>query len=120
MKKSLLFVKFEIMLPVLCFLLDPLTNKHCMIWSSTNLWIDSRRYLKQRFRLSARQRSSNYLEPSKENVLGEYDGVTLTMLYLKSYDMVSQNSFKHSHHALEISVLNIEEKFSHTLRTLIL
>ena len=24
------FVKFEIILPLLCFLLDPLTNKHCM------------------------------------------------------------------------------------------
>ena len=23
------FVKFEIILPLLCFLLDPLTNKHC-------------------------------------------------------------------------------------------
>ena len=40
-----------------------------------------------------RQRSSNYLEPLKENVLGEYDAVTLTMLYLKVLqDMVSQNS----------------------------
>ena len=37
------FVKFEIMLPLLCFLLDPLTNKHCRTWSSMiNLWIDSR------------------------------------------------------------------------------
>ena len=35
-----------------------------------------------------------YLEPSKENVLGEYDGVTLTMLYLKVLcDMVSQNFY---------------------------
>ena len=24
------FVKFGIILPLLCFLLDPLTNKHCM------------------------------------------------------------------------------------------
>ena len=24
------FVKFEIILPLLCFLLDPLTNNHCM------------------------------------------------------------------------------------------
>ena len=37
-------------------------------------------------------RSSNYLEPSKESVLGGYDAVTLTMLYLKVHDMVSQNS----------------------------
>ena len=37
------FVKFEIILPLLCFLLDPLTNKHCRAWSSMiNLWIDSR------------------------------------------------------------------------------
>ena len=43
--------------------------------------------------LSARQRSNNYLAPSKENVLGENDAVTLTMLYLKVlHDMVSQNS----------------------------
>ena len=37
------FVKFEIILPLLCFLLDPLTSKHCRTWSSMiNLWIDSR------------------------------------------------------------------------------
>ena len=29
-EKVYLFVKFEIILPLLCFLLDPLTNKHCM------------------------------------------------------------------------------------------
>ena len=39
------------------------------------------------------KRSSNYLEPSKENISGEYDAVTLTMLYFKVlHDMVSQNS----------------------------
>ena len=27
-------VKFEIILPLLCFLLDPLANKHCRAWSS--------------------------------------------------------------------------------------
>ena len=43
--------------------------------------------------LSTRQMSSSYLEPSKENVLGEYDAVTLSMLYLRVLqDMVSQNS----------------------------
>ena len=26
------FVKFEIILPLFCFLLDPLTNKHCRAW----------------------------------------------------------------------------------------
>ena len=37
------FVKFEIILSLLCFLLDPLTIKHCRTWSSMiNLWIDSR------------------------------------------------------------------------------
>ena len=40
-----------------------------------------------------RQRSSNNLEPSKANVLGEYDAVTFTVLYLKViHDMVFQNS----------------------------
>ena len=37
------FVKSEIILPLLCFLLDPVTNKHYRTWSSMiNLWIDSR------------------------------------------------------------------------------
>ena len=41
------FVKFEIILPLLCFLSDPFTNKHCRTWSSIiNLWIDSRTYQK--------------------------------------------------------------------------
>ena len=41
------FVKFEIILPHLCFLLDHLTNKHCRTWSSMiNLWIDSITYQK--------------------------------------------------------------------------
>ena len=36
------FVKFEIILPLVCFLLDPLPNKHCRRWiSMINLWIDS-------------------------------------------------------------------------------
>ena len=35
------FVKFQIILPLLCFLSDPFTNKHCRIWSSMiNLWIN--------------------------------------------------------------------------------
>ena len=34
------FLKFEIDLTLICFLLDPLTNKPCRIWSSmVNLWI---------------------------------------------------------------------------------
>ena len=37
------FMKFEIIVPLLCFLLDPLTNKHFSTWSSIiNLWKDSR------------------------------------------------------------------------------
>ena len=64
------FVKFETVLPLLCCLLDPLANKHCRAWSSMiNLWIDSRTCQKYRILLSARQRSNNYLELSKENVL---------------------------------------------------
>ena len=41
------FVQFEKILPLLCFLLDPFTNKHCKTWSPMiNLWIDSRAYQK--------------------------------------------------------------------------
>ena len=41
----------------------------------------------------SKTKCSNYLEPSKENVLEEYDAVTLIMLYLKVlHDMVSENS----------------------------
>ena len=88
MKKSLLLLGSFVFYKML-------RNKHCRTWSSVlNLWIDSRTYQKKRILLSARQASSNYLEPfSKENVLGEYDAVTLTILYLKVlYDIVSQNS----------------------------
>ena len=39
------FVKFEIILHLLCFILHLLTNKLCRTWSSIiNLWIDSRTY----------------------------------------------------------------------------
>ena len=42
-EKVSLFVKFEIILLLLCFLLEPLTNKHCGTWSSMiNFSIDSR------------------------------------------------------------------------------
>ena len=42
-EKVFRFVKFEIIKTHLCFLLDPLTNKHYKTWSSMrNLWIDSR------------------------------------------------------------------------------
>ena len=65
------FVKFEIILPLLCCLLDSITNRHCIEWSSMiNLWIDSRTCQKYRILLSPRQKSNNYLELSKENVLG--------------------------------------------------
>ena len=37
------FVKLEVILPLFCFLLDPLTNMHYSTWSSVmNLWIDFR------------------------------------------------------------------------------
>ena len=42
-EKVSLFVKFEIILLLLCFLWDLLTNKHYRTWTSMiNLWIDSR------------------------------------------------------------------------------
>ena len=69
------FVKFEIILPTpppspVCFLLGPLANKYCRTWSSMiKLWIDSRTCQKCSILLSARQKSNNYLELSKENVL---------------------------------------------------
>ena len=65
------FVKFEIILLLLCCLLDPLTNKYCRTWSSMiNLWIDSRTCQKEkRILLSARQRINNYLELSKGSVM---------------------------------------------------
>ena len=41
------FVKFEVILHLLCFLLHLLTDKLCKAWSSMiNLWIDSRTYQK--------------------------------------------------------------------------
>ena len=41
------FLKLEIILPLLCFLLDLLTNKYCRTWiSMINLWKDSRTYQK--------------------------------------------------------------------------
>ena len=65
------FVKFETILPFLCCLLDPFTNKHCRTWSSLiNLWIDSRICQKYRILLSARKRTNDYLEHSKENFGG--------------------------------------------------
>ena len=96
-EKSPTFVKFEIILPLLRGLLDHLTNKHCRVWSSMiNLWIDFRTYQKQRILLSAGQGPSNNLQPSKTKNFffgGEYDAVTVNMLYLKApHDMVSQNS----------------------------
>ena len=65
------FVKSEIILPLLCFLLDPLTNKHCRTWSSMmNLWISSITCQKKIIFLSTRPRFNyKYLELSKENVL---------------------------------------------------
>ena len=68
-KKLYPFVKFKIIISLLCCLLDPLTNKHCKAWSSMiNLWIDSKTCQKYRILLSGSQRSNNYLDLSEENV----------------------------------------------------
>ena len=66
------FLSFEIILLLLCLLLKPLTqNKYCRTWIFLiNLWIDSKTRQKKTILLSARQRSKNYLELSKEKVLG--------------------------------------------------
>ena len=72
-EKSSPFVKLEIILPLLCFLLYLLINKHCRAWSfMINLWIDFTTFYdqKQRILLLAREMSINNLEPSKANVLG--------------------------------------------------
>ena len=64
------FMKFKIIVPLLCCLLEPLENKHCRAWSSMiNLWTDLWTCQMYRILLSARHRSNNYLELSKENIL---------------------------------------------------
>ena len=62
--KSISFCEIWNNLTLVCSLLGMI--KFCMI----NLWIDSRTCQKYRVLLSSRQRSNNYLELSKENVLG--------------------------------------------------
>ena len=70
-KKGNHIVRFEIILPLLCCLLDPLRNKHYREWSSViNLWINSRNCQNYRILLLTMERSNNYLELPKENVLG--------------------------------------------------
>ena len=66
------FVKFEIILFLLCCLLGLLTNNHCRAsWGPMiDLRIDSRTCQKYRILLLARQRCNNYLELSKVNLLG--------------------------------------------------
>ena len=61
--KSLSFCKIWNNLPLLCFLLDLLTNRHCRAWSSMiKFWRDSRTCQKWRILLSARSRFNyNYL-----------------------------------------------------------
>ena len=68
-EKLSLFGKFEIILPLPCFLLGSLTNQHCGTWTSMiNLWIDSRTSQKLII-LSTRPRFNyNYLELFKESV----------------------------------------------------
>ena len=127
-EKVCTFVKFEAILPLLCCLLDPLANKDCRALSSMiNLWIDSRICEKYRNLLSARQRSNNYLELSKENILGNtlshWPCFTWKLFMIWFYKSINQ-FFRRSHHVLEIHVLIIEEnnlfsqlswKFSYTL-----
>ena len=68
------FVKCEIIVPLLCCLLDPLTNKHCRAWSSMiNLWIDSRTCQKYSILLSPRQRSNELLAAFKRKCFGDID-----------------------------------------------
>ena len=70
-RKSPFFVKFETILLLLCCSLDPFTNKQFRAWNfMINLWIDSRTCQKYKILLSARQRSNNYLELSKESIFG--------------------------------------------------
>ena len=59
-----------------------------------HIMIDCRTYQKQSILLSARQKSSNYLEPSKENVLVKYDAATLSMFYLKFFMIWFHKMFK--------------------------
>ena len=110
--KNLSFVKFEIVfafetifVPFL-FLLDALAYKHWMTWSSMiNLRIDSRTCQKLRILLSARQRSNNYLQLSKENVLGNmmlshHDLFESSSWY--GFTKFSNQFFRSSLHVLEI------------------
>ena len=70
-EKVCAFVKFEIIVPLLFYLLDPLTNKHCRTWSSMiNLWIDSGPVKSTESCCQQGKGLRNYLELSKENVLG--------------------------------------------------
>ena len=59
---------------------------------------------------------SNYLEPPKENVLGEYDAVTLLMLYMKVlmiwFRKISKLIFQMQPSCpRNIYILNIEENY---------
>ena len=94
-EKVCTFMKFEIIVPLLCCLLDFLTNKYCRTCSSMiNLWIDSRTCQKHRILLSERQSSKKLPRAFKRKCFGEYNAVTLTRIYLKFvHDMVSRNSW---------------------------
>ena len=90
-EKVCLFVKFEIILSLLCCLLDLLTNKHCRKSFMINLCIDSRTCQSYRILLSATHWSNKLLRAFKRKYFGEYDAVTLTLRYLKVlHDMISQ------------------------------
>ena len=67
MNKVSPFEKFEIIPPLLCWLLDPLTKKYSWAWSSMiNLGIDSRKIILKSSEGGGR--SSNYLELQRESI----------------------------------------------------
>ena len=113
-EKVCLFVKLEIILPLLCCLLHPLTNKHCRSWSSMIiLWIDSRISQNYRILLSARHSSNNYLELFKKMVWRilccRIDHTLLESSLWYGFAKYLNQFFRSSHHVLDIYVLNIEE-----------
>ena len=73
----------------------PFTNKYYRTWSSMiNLWIEDSFYdLSEVKNLAVRKTQFYLLRTFKRKCFGEYDTVTLTMVYMNVFhDMVSQNS----------------------------
>ena len=88
------FVKFEIIRPLLCFLLNHFTNNHWKIWSSSDKFVDRFQDLsKVKNPAVSKAKVYQLLRVFKRKCFGKYDVVTLSMLYLKVlHDIVSQNS----------------------------